>query len=118
MKMTAYYAHCVALYNTQQETRDIVTITDLGYMCYNPNNPICDAGYKREGMPFFHHIIEACDLVVFRGTPEGRIPAGVAYEIDYAKNLGKPVIELPSGISLRTMTVQQTREYIAEVGKR
>ena len=69
-------------------------------------------------MEYFAELVRSCGAVAFRVLPDGSIPAGVAKEIAVANEVGKPVIELPSGISRRVITVEQTREYLAEVGQR
>jgi hypothetical protein len=55
-----------------------------------------------------------CDLIAFRALPDGSITCGVAKEI----KMGPPVIELPSGVTRRTLTMQQTLETLAELGER
>jgi hypothetical protein len=116
--MKAYYAHCIALYNTPQEQRDVSMLEQLGFTVVNPNCPECDEGYKREGMAYFNQFAVSCDLVAFRALPDGSIPAGVAHEVSEFAKRCKPVIELPSQITRRTLTFEQTREYLREVGQR
>lgn len=38
MRRRVYYAHCVALYGTPQENRDLNTLTALGFEVVNPNS--------------------------------------------------------------------------------
>ena len=116
--MKAYYAHCLAIYDTPQEKRDIATIERLGLTVVNPNSVECDAGYERDGMKYFDRFAEECDVVIFRAIPDGGIPAGIAAEIASFQKRGKPVIELPSGILGRVMSVDETREYLREIGHR
>lgn len=116
--MKAYYAHCIAIYDTAQEDRDLTTIRQLGYEPVNPNCPECAEGYKKEGMAFFKKFVDECYVIVFRALPDGAIPAGVASEIEYFVRVGKPVIELPSQMSRRVLSIEQTREYLQEVGQR
>jgi hypothetical protein len=118
----------MALYGTPQEVRDVALLEALGFDVDNPNNPVTatrclslhesgvDSGAIMERV--FKPRAETCDVLVFRALPDGSIPAGVAKEIEWALAAGKPVIELPSGFRRRVLTVEQTREYLAEVGQR
>jgi hypothetical protein len=65
-------------------------------------------------MKFFVQLASECDLIAFRALPDGSITAGVVLEI----KAGPPVIELPSGINRRTLTIQQTLETLQESGQR
>jgi hypothetical protein len=129
----AYYAHCVALYGTRQEERDLATLAALGLEVLNPNTPEtqarCDevraeanaAGVGDPGaavMETFREMVLGCDALAFRALPDGSIPAGVGLELSWAIEAGKPVIELPSCVTRRTISVQATREYIRENGNR
>lgn len=123
--MTIYYAHCIAIYSTPQEVRDMKTLRDLGFSVVNPNTPEVDAEVKRlkgigtgDYMWLFKDIIEKCDALAFRSLPDGRIPAGVLQEILWAREANKLVIELPSNMLHRKMSLESTREYLLEVGKR
>ena len=113
-----YYAHCLAIFNTPQEERDITLLERLGYSVFNPNCKYCADGYKAFGMEFFDGLVKECDVFAFRALPDGRIPAGVAKEIEFARKYDKPVIELPSGVVRREMNALQTREYLSESGQR
>ena len=117
LRKVAYYAHPLSTYNTAQEARDIEIIKALGVDVLNPNGPEHNEGYLREGMPSFVNLIRArCHLLCFRAFPDGSIPAGIAKEIE-AMDFG-PVIELPSAINRRTLSVQATRAFLREGGFR
>ena len=79
--MKVYYAHCMAIYGTPQEARDIATLEALGLTVVNPNTPECDAGYIAQGMDYFKRFVTECDAIAFRAVPDGRIPAGIWREI-------------------------------------
>lgn len=144
--MRVYYAHCMAIYNTMQEARDLDLLADLKYRVVNPNtkeiehrcdtirrefsrnttdNPVpgkpglyyTDAGSKVMN-EIFHPLVIGCDVLAFRALPGGAIPAGVAREIEWAKEANLLVFELPEGILRRTISVELTREYLCEVGQR
>jgi hypothetical protein len=116
--MKIYYAHCVAIYDTPQETRDVETLRKLGFEVINPNSPECSQGYQMAGMEYFRNFTAPCDGMAFRALPDGSLPAGVAYEIKLFQERGLPVMELPSGLLRRTRSVEETREYLREVGQR
>jgi len=112
-----YYAHCMAIYGTPQEKRDIDLLESNNFGVYNPNSEFCQNGYSEYGMNFFRPIILACDGLVFRGNPDGSIPAGIAKEVAIAQE-HRFILELPCGITRRTMSVEETREYLKESGQR
>lgn len=144
--MKVYYAHCIALYHTPQELRDLKTLEYCGFEVINPAGPEIEAQVQEVKRAFanptrrslekrFHGLADdgaavmelvfkplltpaSIDLLVFRSLPDGRIPAGVAKEIAWADANGIPILELPSNRSSRLMTVDQTREYLKEVGQR
>jgi hypothetical protein len=109
-KLRAYYAHHMALYNTPQEARDVEFLESLGFEVVNPNA----APYAGREFNDYLSLAADCDLVAFRALPDGSITCGVAQEI----KMGPPVIELPSGINRRTLTIQQTLETLRELGER
>lgn len=117
--MKIYYAHCIAIYNTPQEQRDLNLIKLLfpAAKIYNPNNDKAQEGAKEDGMDFFKPIVQMSDLLVFRALPDGKIPAGVCKEIEWAKEVQIPVIELPGFVG-RQMSVDDTRQYLRELGTR
>jgi hypothetical protein len=69
-------------------------------------------------MNYFTELVGSCDALAFRSLPDGAIPSGVAKELKHAQSLGYPIIELPSMVSTRIMDVEQTREYLHEIGER
>jgi hypothetical protein len=106
----------MSLYGTKQEKRDIALIESMGFEVLNPNGPEHDEGYKAAGMAYFEKLVRTkTHLLFFRAFPDGSIPAGVAKEIE-TMDFG-PVIELPSAIKRRTLTVDQTREYLRNAGR-
>lgn len=125
-RLRVYYAHCIAIYDTPQEQRDRALLTALGFDIYDPDSREVEEEIARrkaadpngDYMEFFRGLVTACDALVFRALPDGRIPAGVAKEIAYAQEAGLPVFELPSGVIARTATLDETREYLREVGQR
>ncbi len=113
-----YYAHGIYLYGTEQEQRDLALLYHLGLQVFNPNSVECDEGYKHYGMDYFRKPIDECDVLAFRSLPDGRIPGGMAYEIEWAKIGDKPIFELPSNILGRGLDKGETREYLKECGYR
>ena len=118
MPAKVYYAHAMSLYNTPQETRDVDTLRMLGFTVLNPNQPKHQLGANREGMEYFKGLVLSCQLLAFRALPDGAISSGVVLEIAWAMETKTPVIELPSSILRRCLTIDQTREYLREIGQR
>jgi hypothetical protein len=63
-------------------------------------------------------IVDSCDVFAFRALPDGSIPAGVAKELGWALEAHKPILELPSNVLRRMISLEATRQYLAEVGQR
>ena len=120
VKMKIYYAHCMAIYNTKIEERDIASLNNLGFDVLNPNQEIHQEKCQEfeNPMDYFLNLVNICDALAFRSLPTGKIPAGIYKEIMEAQRLGIPIIELPVNPILREMTVEQTRAYLTEVGQR
>lgn len=115
--MKIYYAHAINIYDTPQEERDLNLLNKLGDVV-NPNTEYHSNQYKLKGMSHFMDVVVECDMLAFRPLPDGSIPKGVAREIEYAIGKFMPIIELPAGIRARTLDVEQTREYLRNVGQR
>jgi hypothetical protein len=117
--MNLYYAHFIGIYNTKQEQRDMEMLQNIfpNYIIINPNIEEHQIGCKENGMKYFEDIVKDCDLLVFRGCVNGKIPAGVHKEVQCAKNNNIPIIELPCLIN-RAMSVDDTREMLMELGVR
>lgn len=121
--MKVYYAHCMALYGTPQEQRDIELLEGLGYEVVNPSSPsvVADLAELPSGalrMAYFERFADECDLVAFRALPDLSITSGVAKELGWFQDRGKPILELPSGLRRRFMSLEATRDYLCEVGQR
>ena len=118
-KRTVYYAHCMDIYNTQQEKRDIETLANLGLIVVNPNSKQVQAQYNSNpDFELFVNLVRHCDLFAFRGLMGGIVPSGVGKELEAARGLNKPIIELPSYVNRKFLTVEETREYLHENGQR
>jgi len=120
-KLRVYYAHSKAIYHKPQEKRDIILLNDLGFDVINPSDEnherLCKA-WPDGAMAYFEHVVKDCQLLAFRAHADGNIGAGVVCEIDWAIEAGMPIIELPSRMLQRRLSLAQTREYLAEVGER
>lgn len=116
--MKIYYARPISLYNTKQEERDFLLLTQLGLNIVNPNKQELQLKYQTEGMDVFTAAVKDCDALAFRSFLDGKISAGVMKEINTAIELGKPVIELPTITSKRVLSVDDTREYLKLSGHR
>lgn len=116
--MKVYYAHPISIYNSPQEQRDLTLLLGLSLEVLNPNSPEIEARYKAEGMALFEPLVKSCGALAFRAFLDGSIPAGVAKEIQWAREAGLPVFELPTAIARRSMSVEATREAITNCGAR
>lgn len=153
--MRVYYAHCIAIYNTLQENRDVELLEGLGHNVVNPNSRTISQRCDRikevhrafnlapsevdrvqatlaeieELRPFtesgqavmhlvFKPLVTNAEALAFRGLPDGRIPAGVGLEVEWAEEAGLPIIELPTFAYQRVMSVNSTRQYLREIGVR
>lgn len=116
--MKIYYARPISLYNTKQEERDLLLLTQLSLDIVNPNKAELQKRYDIEGMDVFTAAVKDCDALAFRSFQDGKISAGVKKEIDTALELGKPVIELPTITSKRCLSVEDTRAYLSLMGHR
>ena len=105
--MKVYFAHPVTDYGTKQESDDIATLEKLGFTVVNPAGN--EEGYKKDGMAFFHRMIDGCEAFAFRSFECGSIGAGVTSELAYAESLGLPFFELPYMDGSRSMSVEETR---------
>ena len=103
-----YYAHPMSIYGTPQETRDIELLESLGFEVVNPSEMSFD------DLDDYCTVAAGCDLVAFRSLPDGSITSGVAEEIKTSER----VIELPSAISRRSLTLEQTIQALMESGQR
>jgi len=119
--MKVYYAHCVNIYNTEQERQDIDTLQKLGLEVVNPNNPELEAIYqKMKGLfgfigaftKVFLDLVDECDVFAFRALPNGKITSGVVLELEEATEKGKIIIELPTNIKNRSLDKDETLKYL------
>ena len=117
--MKIYYAHFIGIYNTKQEEKDLETIKSIfpNDEIINTNSQDNELLYKTIGMDLFFKLIEQCDMLIFRGMINGKITAGVYSEINFAKTLKLPILELPSYVN-RGMSVNDTRQTLIELGIR
>lgn len=108
--LRCYYAHPMSLYNTPQEQRDIILLESLGFEVLNPNR----AEYIGFDLDEFCDLANSCDVLAFRALADGSITSGVYEELREHPR----VFELPSALSRRRLTVEQTLAALAESGQR
>lgn len=118
--MKAYYARPISIDDTPQAERDMALIQALGFEPFPVGDDKANAlvEYKKIGMDAFKPYVEASDALVFRAFPDGSIGAGVAKEIAWAIAASVPVVEIPRQVSRRTLTPDETRNMLAELGQR
>jgi hypothetical protein len=117
--MRVYYAHCMAIYGSEQEEKDIQTLEALGFEVLNPSGKqhcnIADEIRKTSGssevMEYFYDRVRSCDALAFRALSDGSIPAGVGGELKVAREQKMPVIELPEK-DRTVLSINETRRII------
>lgn len=114
----AYYARPISLYNSHQDFRDIQIIKDLGFELLNPNKEELQSRYKTEGMNVFLEAVKECNILFYRSFPDLKISAGVQKEIDEAIKNNCIILELPTLIENRVLSVEDTRNYLKYLGYR
>lgn len=94
--MKVYYAHSMGLYNTSQEARDVKTLEDLGLEVLNPNSEEISNNFKNacKTMSYmaafnkiFGDLVKSCEVFAFKALPDGKIPSGIAAELEIARVL-------------------------------
>ena len=116
----AYYARPISIDGTPQEERDHALIRALGFEPYPIGADKTKAleEYKTLGLETFKPYVQSSRTLFFRSFPDNSIGAGVAQEIAWAQEVNIPVVEIPRQIQRRTLTVEQTRDMLKELGKR
>lgn len=123
-ELKCYYAHTMISYGSTIEAQDIEMLERLGFEVVNPSSPTIRSGCQEyifqygnsTVMNYFKEIIDNCDLVAFRSLPDGRILSGIAAEVDHAKTIGLPIIEIPSSLTKRMLDYPETKEFLTELG--
>ena len=114
----AYYARPMNIYHTPQEERDKMEIGKGGFIPIEIDKPAIQRVAVESGMDVFRAMVLSADALFFRGFADGSIGAGVGKEIEWAREAGLPVFELPSQTDRRVLSVEDTRAMLAELGQR
>jgi hypothetical protein len=110
-KQRVYYAHGMLHYDSELEQEDVKMLKTMGFEVENPNHIDNEREYIRtKDFNVFLNLVKSCNILAFRSVA-GKITAGVGKEIQFAKELGMPVIELPTLLSDRFLTIEETIEY-------
>lgn len=119
--MKVYYAHPINYYNTAVEKNDIETLEKLGFEVFNTNQKWIEQGYINSGrdMNFFKTLIEDCHCLAVRPNHKNDITSGVAFEINYAYEIGIPVFVLTDHTTLKKkfLSYEATKKYIKKYMK-
>ena len=123
-KLKCYYAHTMISYGSTIEQDDIKLLENLGFLVINPNSEIIQSNfetYKQKygsdsPMEYFKKVIDECDIVIFRALPHGKIPSGIADEVQHALDHHIPVLELPVNTKKRMMSYSETKDYYITLG--
>lgn len=110
-KQKVYYAHSMLHYGSNIENEDIIMLEKMGYEVINPNNKVFEKEYQEtKDFNVFLKLVESADVLAFRSVL-GKISMGVRTEIEHAQKLDKPVIELPTFLVERFLTMRETVDY-------
>lgn len=125
--MTVYYAHPMNIYDKPEEAEDISYLESLGYNVLNPNQPQHQTGCKvhpKSVMAYFGELVNKCDSLAFRAFPDGKIGAGICYEVK--KNGDRPLYEISDDgnlipitkeeVEARGLSIEETRRYLGRSG--
>lgn len=124
-KLKCYYAHTMASYGSTIEAQDIELLESLGFEVINPNQEKYQLGCRayvatygwENVMNYFKEVInDECNVLAFRGLPDGKILSGVGAEVAHARFLGYPIIELPCSLDKRIIDYPETKQYLVELG--
>lgn len=136
--MKIYYAHCLNIYHSEQEKRDIKSLESLGFEVINPADNKIDKSTGKctndkikfikineliicnycDIMSFCLLLVRNCEALAFRSLPDGSITSGVYREIEEAIKYNKTVIELPSFALRKILSIEETVGYLKEIGQR
>lgn len=122
--MKCYYAHTMVSYDSTIEQQDIELLEKIGFEVINPNSQSIKKGCKEyiemfgkeKVMDYFYDIVIECDIVAFRGLPNGQILSGISAELQAAKEYDIPIIELPCNLTNRMQEYPETKEFLIELG--
>lgn len=124
----------LALPVTQHGTADEATIIDrLGkdWEVVSPNTPEHSEAYRAKGIEYFDDVVRSCDAIAFQHFPDGSMGAGIAKQVEVARQAGMQIFVvsvcgpgdqfLVTGEVLQdadlgpVLTVEETRAKIAAI---
>lgn len=117
MNKKIYYARPIYLYGTPMDESNKVMLETLGFEVYDPNKNELLEEYKKIGMTAYYNVIKEVNAIAFY-CPTAEITAGVFKEIEFAKSLNLPVIEIPNMLYKRILTPEETRQHLKNIGHR
>ena len=113
-----YFARPMSQYHSESDQSDIREIELLGFRVADITNLTTQTAVEYGGMSVFEPIVKSSEALFFRPFPNDKIGAGVAKEINWARESGIPVFELAGSMDKRTMDVKQTRAMLKKLGQR
>lgn len=116
--MKAFYSRPINLYGTLEDQRNIDSIKSLGYEVIDTESEEIQAEYSRKGMDVFFDLIKNTDVLFFKCALNMQITQGVYKHIVFASDNGIPVLEIPTILNARVMSLEDTRKYLQLTGKR
>ena len=112
---TVFYAHPIAYYDSDIERNDINLLQRMGFKVLSPHGEDNGAMYRELGMKYSLVLLSKCDMVAFRAYEDQVVGAGVQQELEWATQLGMPIIELPSLVTRKSLGIIETRERNDEI---
>lgn len=125
MKTRIYFAHPINTYGTILEDYFLEYFSRDHLEIVNPNQPIHQEGYEKEGMEYFKRLVQSCDKLYAIGFPDNTIGAGIAKEMNWMKEKGGVVLFLPFFTKyeemvvpcenqFKVLTVEETRQKLKQ----
>lgn len=112
--MLVYYAHPISMYDSALESTDIAFLTRAGLKVVNPAvlSKFVEPMNSTDRMNYFYRLVGRCDCLAFRSFPDGRIGAGVQFEIGSMEAKGGMIFEIRPPVIHRALSVKDTKERL------
>lgn len=122
--MKIYYSHPKSYRDSTEAKEDINLLKSLGYEVVSPYDPKFSDHWQTTGISFGKILVDMCDIVAIRPLSTGKIGAGGGKEVEWAIELNKTIIEMPSAspfdkdtLDGRVLSIDETVEFFKTVGK-
>ncbi len=112
--MLVYYAHPISMYDSVLESTDIAFLTRVGLKVVNPAklSEFVEPMNSTDRMNYFYRLVRRCDCLAFRSFVDGKIGAGVQFEIGSMETKGGMIFELRPPVVHRALTIKDTKKRL------